>query len=101
MTVRDIIAQLEPLFGRKPEKYMLRLINDALKEASSKKKGYTVSSTTDLETYKRWYELNDQMIGIKKVEIKDSNNRYVMIPKLSDSQRLLREDTDLTDDSLT
>ena len=101
MTVRDIIGQLEPLFGRKPEKYMLRLINDALKEASAKKKGYTVSATTDLETYKRWYELSDQMISIREVEIKDTNNRYVMIPKLSDPQRLLREDTDLTDDSLT
>tara|TARA_R100000458_G_scaffold54018_1_gene56743 strand:+ start:1451 stop:1756 length:306 start_codon:yes stop_codon:yes gene_type:complete len=101
MTVKDIISQIEPLFGRKPEKYMLRLINDALKEASAKKKGYTVSATTDLETFKRWYELSDQMISIRKVEIKDTNNRYVMIPKLSDSQLLLREDTDLTDDSLT
>ena len=101
MKVRDIIEQAEAIFGRKPEKYMLRLINDGLKEASAKKKGYTVSATTDLETFKRWYELSDQMISIKKVEIKDTNNRYVMIPKLNNPQLLLREDTDLTDDSLT
>ena len=50
---------------------------------------------------KRWYALNDQVIDITKVEVLDTNNRYVMIPKLSDSHRLLREDTDNTDDSLT
>ena len=101
MTVKDVIGQMEVLFGRKPEKYMLRLINDGLKDMSAKKKAYVVSAETDLETYKRWYALDDQMIEIKKVEIKDTNSRYVKIPKLSDPQNLLREDTDSADDSLT
>ena len=101
MLVKDVIAQLEELFGRKPEKYMLRVLNDGLKDMSAKKKAYVVSAETDLETYKRWYQLSDQMISIKKVEIKDTNNRYVRIPKLSDSHLLLREDTDSADDSLT
>ena len=101
MIVKDVIGQIEELFGRKPEKYMLRVLNDGLKDMSAKKKAYVVSAETDLETYKRWYQLSDQMISIKKVEIKDTNNRYVRIPKLSDSHLLLREDTDSADDSLT
>ena len=101
MTVKYVIWQMEVLFGRKPEKYILRLINDGLKDMSAKKKAYVVSAETDLETYKRWYALDDQMIEIKKVEIKDTNSRYVKIPKLSDPQNLLREDTDSADDSLT
>ena len=101
MTSNDIIQQIEQIFGRQPEKYMIRLINDALIDMSSKKQDYTVSAKTNLEQYKRWYALDDQVIDITKVEILDTNSRYVMIPKLTDSHKLLREDTDLTDNSLT
>jgi len=45
--------------------------------------------------------LNDKMIDILKVEIKDTNDRYVMIPKLTDPHKLLRDDTDEPADSLT
>ena len=41
------------------------------------------------------------MIDIIKVEIKDTNDRYVMIPKLADPHKLLRDDTDEASDSLT
>ena len=41
------------------------------------------------------------MENLIKIEIKDTNDRYVMIPKLSDSHKLLREDTESADDSLT
>ena len=43
------------------------------------------------------------MIDITKVEILDTNSRYVMIPKLTDPHKLLREDTDvdITDGSAT
>tara|TARA_R110000823_G_scaffold252930_2_gene375482 strand:- start:1866 stop:2171 length:306 start_codon:yes stop_codon:yes gene_type:complete len=101
MKPKEIIQQIEHTMGRQPEGYMIRLMNDALLEMSSIKKEYTVSSKTDLMKNKRWYALNDQVIDITKVEVLDTNNRYVMIPKLSDSHRLLREDTDNTDDSLT
>ena len=101
MKVRDIIGQLESLFGRKPEKYMMRLINDALLEMSSKKRVYKRHKRFDLVGYDRWYELTDDIIDVIRVEIKDTNNRYVMIPKLTDPHRLLREDTDESDDSLT
>ena len=101
MTVKNIIDQVEKMFGRLPEKYMLQLINDALDDMAAKKRNYTVSATTNLEQYKRWYELNDSVIDVTKVEIYDTNNRYIMIPKLTDPHKLLREDTDETDDSLT
>tara|TARA_R100000458_G_scaffold3352_1_gene2758 strand:+ start:1208 stop:1513 length:306 start_codon:yes stop_codon:yes gene_type:complete len=101
MTIKNIIEQTEILFGRQPEKLMLQLINDALIEMSGENKHYTKVSKTDLVSYQRWYELNDKMIDILKVEIKDTNDRYVMIPKLTDPHRLLRDDTDESADSLT
>ena len=101
MTVKNVIEQIEKLFGRQSEQYMFQLINDALDDIASNKRNYTVAATTDLEEKKRWYELSDNTIDITRVEILDTNNRYVMIPKLSDSHKLLRADTDETDDSLT
>ena len=101
MTVKQIISQVEKMFGRQPEQYIYQLVNDALDDISSKKQNYTVSSLTNLEEKKRWYELDDQVIDVTKVEILDTNSRYVMIPKLADPHHLLREDTDGTDDSLT
>ena len=41
---------------------------------------------------KRWYDLEDNMIDVVRVEIKDTNDRYVMIPRLADSHRLLKGD---------
>ena len=101
MTVKNVIEQVEKIFGRQSEKYMNQLINDALDDIASNKRNYTVSAITNLEDKKRWYELTDSVIDITKVEILDTNSRYVMIPKLTDPHRLLREDTDETDDSLT
>ena len=101
MTPQNIISQIESMFGRQPEAYMIRLMNDGLIEMASKKQEYLVSATTNLEQYKRWYALDDQVIDVTKVEILDTNSRYVRIPKLADPHLLLREDTDTTDDSLT
>ena len=101
MTAKNIIEQIEKLFGRQQEKYMFQLINDALDDIASHKRNYTVSSTTDLEEKKRWYELEDRVVDVTRVEIKDTNDRYVMIPKLTDSHKILRDDTESADDSLT
>jgi len=101
MTVKNIIDQIEQLVGRQPEKLMLQLVNDALIEISGEVKHFTKISKTDLVTYQRWYGLDDKMIDIDKVEILDSNDRYVMIPKLTDSHKLLRGDTDEASESLT
>ena len=37
MTVKNIIEQTENMFGRQPEQYMYRLINDALNEVAAKR----------------------------------------------------------------
>ena len=101
MTAKNIIEQIEKLFGRQQEQYMFQLINDALDDIASHKRNYVVSSTANLEEKKRLYELEDNVIDITRVEIKDTNDRYVMIPKLTDAHKILREDTESADDSLT
>ena len=100
MTVRDIIDQVEMIGGRQPSSYMFRLINDGLNEISASKQAYTVSNTTDLEVKKRWYELSDRVIDVIRVEVKDTDGRYVLIPKLVDSHNILKADTDAADDTL-
>ena len=94
MTAKHIIEQIEKMFGRQQEQYMFQLINDALDDIASNKRNYTTSKVTDLKKNQRWYSLDDDVIGVKRVEIKDTNDRYVMIPKLSDPHKILRGDTD-------
>ena len=100
MKPKELIQQIEHLMGRQPEGYMVRLMNDGLLDMTAKKQEYTVSSTTNLVQYKRWYALDDQMIDITKIEILDSNDRYIRIPKLVDSHLLLRDDTESGEDTL-
>ena len=99
MTAKNIIEQIEKMFGRQQEQYMFQLINDALDDIASHKRNYTVSKTTQLIGYDRWYTLSDDVIEVDRVEIKDTNDRYVMIPKLADPHKLLREDTEIQTDT--
>ena len=46
----------------------------------------------DLIEDKRWYSLDDDIMEITRVEIKDTNDRYVVVPKLADAHKLLKED---------
>ena len=101
MKVRRVIEQIEHIFGRQSEGYMLQLINDALLDIGSTKQHLLEEKTMHLEEDKRWYNISDDMIDITRVEILDTNDRYVKIPKLSDPQNLLRADTDVANDSLT
>ena len=94
MTVQDIIDGADESVGSKSESYMLRLINDALLDIAEKKQHYAKEVTTDLKKKQRWYTLSDDMIDIVKVEVLDTNDRYVMIPKLADPHRILRADSD-------
>ena len=90
---------------------MFQLINDALDDIASHKGNFTTSKVTDLKKHQRWYSLDDDVVDIKRVEVLDTNDRYVMIPKLADSHKILRADTDSnsatwtsstgSDDSLT
>ena len=100
MTVKNMFSQLEKIFGRNSEAYLIQLINDGLIDIANKKQGYTVSALTDLEKNKRWYDLPATVLSIERVEILDTNDRYIMIPKLTDPHKLLRADTDTSDDAL-
>ena len=100
MTVKNVISQLERMFGRNSEKYLKQIMNDGLIDIANKKEGYTVSATTDLEKKKRWYTLPPTVLSIERVEILDTNDRYVMIPKLSDPHKILRADTDASNEEL-
>ena len=101
LTIKSVISQLEHIFGRQPENYMLTLVNEGLMDIAVTKQENVVSSKTNLEKKKRWYDLPSNAIDIVKVEVLDTNDRYVMIPKLADPHRLLRDDTDESENSLT
>ena len=92
MKVKDIVSQLEMSMGRQPEGYIMRLINDGLLDIAAERQHKIDDEKTDLVEDKRWYEIEDKMIDIIRVEIKDTNDRYVMIPKLADAHKLLKED---------
>ena len=88
MKVKKIIEQVEHIFGRQSEGYIFQLINDALLDISSTKQHLLEEKTMHLVEDKRWYELDDDLIDIVRVEIKDTNDRYAMIHKMSDPHRL-------------
>ena len=92
MKVKKIIEQVEHIFGRQPEGYIFQLINDALLDIGSTKQHLLEEKTMHLVEDKRWYELDDDLIDIVRVEIKDTNDRYAMIPKMSDPHRLSKGD---------
>ena len=104
MTVKDIISQVEMLYGKKPHSYMFRLINDCLLDMSSEVQQFSKTAKETLTQYKRWYPLKDfsdvngnattDIIDIYRVEILDGDSRYNLIPKISDQHKLLKEDTD-------
>ena len=94
LTVQNIIDAADESVGAKSDDYMLRLVNDALLDISEKKQHYTKEVTTDLKKKQRWYTLSDDIIDILRVEVLDSNDRYVMIPKLTDPHKILRGDSD-------
>ena len=92
MKVKKIIEQVEHIFGRQPEGYIFQLINDALLDIGSTKQHLLEEKTMHLVEDKRWYELDDDLIDIVRVEIKDTNDRYAMLPKMSDPHRLAKGD---------
>jgi hypothetical protein len=97
MTVKNIIDQVEMLYGRQPHEYVKQIINDALLDISSKKQHYVVSAKTNLVSGTRWYDLPARTIDIVKVEILDTSAttpRYNLIPKLADYHKILKSDTD-------
>ena len=100
MTVKSIISQIEKTLGRQSEAYMYQIINDGLLDIANKKQSYIISKTTDLEKKKRWYELPTSVLSVERVEVLDTNGRYIMIPKLTDPHKILRADSDASNDEL-
>ena len=101
MKVKNLIQQVEYLMGRQPEQYMMQLINDALMDMSSKIQHYSTQKKQNLNEKQRWYPLDDSVIDVFRVEILDTDDRYVMIPKLADPHKILKDDSDDSSDSLT
>ena len=102
MTLKDIVAQIEYVYGRTPEKYITQLVNDALIDMGPKIQHYSKSAKTNLVENQRYYKFNTSgsdfsttdVIDIYKVEVLDTDGRYNLIPKLTDSHRILKDDTD-------
>ena len=92
MKIKKVIEQIEHIFGRQTEGYMMQLINDALLDIGSTKQHLIEEKKENLVEDKRWYDIDDNMIDIIRIEIKDTNDRYVMIPRLADSHKLLKGD---------
>ena len=90
MTVKNIIDQIELLYGRQSHTYLLQLINDALLDIGTKKQHYTVDVRAQLTSGQRWYDLPPACIDIVRVEILDTaaTPRYNLIPKLTDPHKL-------------
>ena len=101
MKVKDLIQQVEYLMGRQPERYMMQLINDGLMDMSAKIQHHTAQKKQNLNQKQRWYSLDDNVIDVTRVEILDTDDRYVMIPRLADPHKLLKDDSDDSPDSLT
>ena len=94
MTVKNIIDQVELLYGRQSHAYIIQLINDAMLDIASKKQHYMVSAKTNLTSGVRWYDLPSRTIDIIRVEVLDTNSRYNLIPKLGDYHKILKSDPD-------
>tara|TARA_R100001082_G_C4341840_1_gene150491 strand:+ start:575 stop:901 length:327 start_codon:yes stop_codon:yes gene_type:complete len=94
MTLKNFLNMIEMQMGRQSEGLIIQLMNDGLDEIAATKQNYQVSATETLTSKQRYYELADRMIDIMRVEILDTNNRYVRIPKLVDAHNLRKDDTD-------
>ncbi len=92
MKVKELISEIEHLFGRQPKKYIMRLMNDALTEIGSTRQFKKGNFTENLQKDQRLYNLDGNIIDITRVEIKDTNGRYNVIPKLTDPHLLLKGD---------
>jgi hypothetical protein len=73
MEVKDIISQVESIFGRKPNKYLMQIINDGLMDIASKRLTNEDTAVTDLIEDLRYYEMPPGLLKVVSVEIKQEN----------------------------
>ena len=67
-------------------------MNDGLLDIAAERQHKIDDMKMELVENKSWYEIDDKIIDITRVEILDSNSRYAMIPKLADAHKLLKEE---------
>ena len=73
MEVKDIISQVEGMFGRKPNKYLMQIINDGLMDIASKRLVNEDTAVTDLMEGQRFYDMPPGLLKIVSVEVKQEN----------------------------
>ena len=73
MEVKDIISQVESLFGRKPNKYVMQIINDGLMDIASKRLVNEDTAVTDIIAGQRYYDLPPGLLKIVGVEVRQEN----------------------------
>ena len=95
MKLNTLISQVEYLYGRQPQAYVLQLVNDCLDMISVTSKMYKKHEIMDLNQAQRLYSLPSDLMQIERVDILNTNSRYSMIPKLVDGFNLLKNDTDM------
>ena len=93
MTVKELISQVEYLYGKQPHMLIKRYINDGLLDMSGEIQHYKANATEDLIKDKRWYGISDVMIDIDRIEILNSDNKYEVIPFINNSDEILEGDT--------
>ena len=95
MKLNSLISQVEYLFGRRPQAYVLQLVNDCLDKISVTSKMYKKHEIMDLTQAQRLYTLPSDLMQIERVDVLNTNSRYSMIPKLTDGFHLLKNDVDM------
>lgn len=93
MTVKELINQVELLYGRQPHMYLKRLINDGLLDMSAEIQHYKANAQQDLIENQRWYGISDVMIDIDRIEILNSDTKYEVIPIVNNPGNILEGDT--------
>ena len=94
MKLNTLISQVEYLYGRQPQAYVLQLVNDCLDMISVTSKMYKKHEVMDLNQAQRLYSLPLDLMQIERVDIINTDNRYCLIPKLTDGFHLLKNDVD-------
>ena len=95
MKLNTLISQVEYLYGRRPQAYVLQLINDCLDQIAVISKMYKKHEIMDLVQAQRLYTLPADLMQIERVDVLSTNSRYSMIPKLTDGFHLLKNDVDI------
>jgi|TARA_Y100000310_G_scaffold328429_1_gene396543 hypothetical protein len=82
MKVKDIVGQIEHVYGRKSHKYIISLMNDGLDEIAQSARANTKVGSTGLVTGQRWYALEAKsMIDVYNVEVLDDSGNWRSIPR--------------------